>query len=134
VAIPIGIVVVLAGAVFIPPFLDAVDREGPRKEPLRPPGHVSAEGQCGGVFDADVTVRWRPTATARADGYEVYRGTGSGGPYERVGIVEGRASTAFVDDGVGQNSTYFYVVRATDGRKVSPPSGQTQAETPLICL
>ena len=105
-----------------------------RKEPLRPPTHLSAQGTCGGLFNADVTVRWRPTPTMRADGYEVYRGTESGGPYERVGIVEGRAATSFVDGGVGQNATYYYVVRGIDGRKVSPASSQAQAATPTLCL
>jgi hypothetical protein len=106
-----------------------------RIEPLRPPSHLSAQGTCSGLFNADVTVRWRPTPTTRADGYEVYRGTESGGPYERVGIVEGRTATSFVDGGVGQNATYYYVVRATDdGRKVSPASSQAQAATPTICL
>ena len=107
---------------------------GGTNDPLRPPTHLSAQGTCGGVFNADVTVRWRPTRTTRAEGYEVYRGTASGGPYERVGIVEGRTSTSFTDGGAGQNSTYYYVVRATDGDKVSPASSQAQAATPTLCL
>jgi eukaryotic-like serine/threonine-protein kinase len=136
VAVLLALLLVMA-AVVAPPLLDALrspDEGGPAVEPLRPPSHLSAQGTCGGLFNADVTVRWRPTPTMRAGGYEVYRGTESGGPYERVGIVEGRSSTSFLDGGVGQNATYYYVVRATDGGKVSPASSQAQAATPTLCL
>jgi tRNA A-37 threonylcarbamoyl transferase component Bud32 len=108
--------------------------EAGRKAQLRPPTRVTAEGDCGGFLDPDVAVRWVPTRTRSADGYNVYRATESGGELERVGRVEGRGTTVFEDDGVGTNDQYFYVVRATGGDRISPPSGQAQAKTPVFCL
>jgi hypothetical protein len=129
-----GVVIVLTAAYVVPRLVEQAGRHGPTRPSLRPPSHLTAEGHCGGAFDADVTVTWRASVSTFADGYEVYRGGDSGGPYERVGIVEGRETTMFEDDGVGSNDTYYYVVRATEGRKVSPASGQAQADTPLLCL
>jgi serine/threonine protein kinase len=129
-----AVVAILAASFVVLRLVDEATGHGPTRPSLRPPSHLTAEGHCGGAFDADVTVTWRATISTFADGYEVYRGTDSGGPYERVGIVEGRTTTTFEDDGVGSNDTYYYVVRATAGRKVSPASGQAQADTPLLCL
>ena len=129
------LVAVLAGAFILPELIGGDGLGGKATRPsLRPPSHVAADGHCGGLLDPDVTVTWRPTISTFAEGYEVYRGRDSGGPYERVGIVEGRTTTTFDDDGVGSNDTYYYVVRATAGRKVSPQSGQAQADTPFVCL
>jgi tRNA A-37 threonylcarbamoyl transferase component Bud32 len=107
---------------------------GARKAQLRPPTRITAEGDCGGLLDPDVMVRWVPTRTRTADGYNVYRASTSGGELTDVGRVDGRGTTVFEDDGVGTNDQYFYVVRATDGERISPPSGQAQAKTPVFCL
>jgi tRNA A-37 threonylcarbamoyl transferase component Bud32 len=108
--------------------------QGARGTRLRPPTRVTAEGDCGGFLDPDVMVRWVPTRTRSADGYNVYRASTSGGELELVGGVRGRGTTVFEDDGVGTNDQYFYVVRATDGETISPASGQAQANTPAFCL
>jgi tRNA A-37 threonylcarbamoyl transferase component Bud32 len=105
-----------------------------KKAQLRPPTRVTAEGQCGGFLDPDVVVRWVPSRTRTADGYNVYRAADSGGESERVGHVDGRGTMVFEDDGVGGNDQYYYVVRATEGERISPPSGQAQADTPLVCV
>jgi hypothetical protein len=35
---------------------------------------------------------------------------------------------------VSLGTSYFYVVKATDGRRASAPTDQAQAGTPLACL
>jgi fibronectin type 3 domain-containing protein len=47
-------------------------------------------------------------------GYNVYRGTTSGGPYSRVNSAL-ESSTNFVDGSVLAGKTYFYVVTAVSG-------------------
>jgi serine/threonine-protein kinase len=115
-------------------LIDGGGPNGGRKTQLRPPTRVTAEGDCGGFLDPDVMVRWVPTRTRSADGYNVYRASASGGELELVGRVGGRGTTVLEDDGVGTNDQYFYVVRATDEDRISPPSGQAQAKTPFFCL
>lgn len=101
---------------------------------LEPPATVRATGACAGFLQAEVTVAWSPSPSRFADGYEVYRGTVSGGPYERVAVVRGRTNTEFVDAGRQHGTSYFYVIRSTAGERISAPSGQAQAETPFACL
>jgi tRNA A-37 threonylcarbamoyl transferase component Bud32 len=120
-------------AVLVPAFRGAF-MPGEPKPQLRPPTHLSADGHCSGTFDPDVTVEWTPTVSRTADGYRIFRSAQSGGPYELVGDLDGRTASTFVDDGVGHGDRYFYVVRAVDRGRISPRSGQAQAETPGVCL
>jgi cellulose 1,4-beta-cellobiosidase len=55
-----------------------------------------------------VSLSW--TASVGASGYQIKRSTVSGGPYVVVGCS---ASTSFVDTGLANGTTYFYVVSAT---------------------
>jgi hypothetical protein len=100
---------------------------------IRPVTGLTAEGRCAGVFSAEVVIRWSPTASRFADGYDVYRSTESGGQYDRVAFIPGRNSTGYVDREVDTGETYFYVVKATAGRRDSA-SNQVQADTPSVCL
>jgi fibronectin type 3 domain-containing protein len=47
-------------------------------------------------------------------GYNVYRGTVSGGPYAKVNSAL-ESTTAYGDTNVLAGKTYFYVVTAVDG-------------------
>jgi len=116
---------------FVLPRFEPVRHNRPR--PLHAPTSLSATAECAGFLEARVSVAWHPTRSGFAHGYEVYRGTRSGGPYQRVGIVA-IPGTTFVDRGLDPGARYFYVVRATAGERTSQPSGQAQAETPLLCL
>ncbi|MEN6408603.1 MAG: alpha-amylase, partial [Anaerolineaceae bacterium] len=44
-------------------------------------------------------------------GYEVLRGNDSGGPYTQIARI---TATSYTDTAIGENATYFYVVRALD--------------------
>jgi fibronectin type 3 domain-containing protein len=63
-------------------------------------------------------------------GYNVYRGTQTGGPYTLVSTAVVPA-TSFEDDSVQSGSSYFYTVTAVDGNAVeSDPSNETEALIP----
>jgi eukaryotic-like serine/threonine-protein kinase len=131
---------VLAGAALIlalvlPGVLaDPVGPDHRGRRPLRPPTGVEAEGRCGGLLQAEVTLSWAPTVSSFADGYEIYRATVSGGPYQRVGVVQGHGTTAYLDEDVGIGGTYYYVIKSTTGRRDGPPSEQVGVGTPVGCF
>jgi fibronectin type 3 domain-containing protein len=70
---------------------------------LGPPTSLSTTPSSG-----QVSLSW--AASVGASGYQVKRSTVSGGPYVTVGCSAG---TSFVDTGLTNGTTYFYVVSAT---------------------
>jgi hypothetical protein len=64
-----------------------------------------------------VTVTWNASTTSGLAGYNVYRGTVSGGPYSRITATPTTA-LQFTDSGVTAGQTYFYVVTALGGNGV----------------
>lgn len=64
----------------------------------------------------EVSLAWDPS-TSSAVGYNVYRGTNSGGPYARLNSVPDPA-TAFIDTNVAGGATYYYVATALDSAGV----------------
>ncbi len=75
-----------------------------------------------------VALSWVPS-TSSVVGYNVYRGTTTGGPYSKITSMNG--DTTFVDGSVQSGQTYFYVTTAVDGSgKESANSNQTQAVIP----
>jgi serine/threonine-protein kinase len=135
----VGVMLVVLAAVagnlvvglFVLPRFEPVRHTRP--QPLHPPTSLTATAECSGFLEARVSLAWRSTRSGVARGYEVYRGTHSGGPYQRVGVLA-VPSTTFIETGLDPGTRYFYVVRATAGTRTSQPSGQAQAETPLVCL
>lgn len=63
-------------------------------------------------------------------GYVVARSTTSGGPYTDIATL-GANATSYSDTGLGQNTTYHYVVRATNAAGASGNSAQASATTPV---
>jgi fibronectin type 3 domain-containing protein len=75
-----------------------------------------------------VDLSWN-TSTG-AVGYNVYRGTASGGPYGKINSAL-NATAAFVDNTVVSGQTYYYVATAVDGSSnESGYSNQVQAVIP----
>jgi hypothetical protein len=130
--VTVGVGLVLA--LFLPSLLAEAERDRPGRRPLRPPTGLEAQGSCSGFLQADVSLSWEPTVSPFADGYEIYRSDVSGGPYQRVGVVQGHGTTAFVDEDVGTGGTYYYVVKSTTGRRDGPPSEQVGVGTPVGCI
>ena len=59
-----------------------------------------------------VALSWAPS-TSSVVGYNVYRGTTTGGPYSKITSMN--ADTIYVDSSVQSGQTYFYVTTAVDG-------------------
>lgn len=83
--------------------------------------------------DARVHLDWTPNPEPDVDGYRVYRGTASGGPY---GFVAAVTAASHLDAGLVNGVTYYYVVTATNPRAESEPSSEAAArpEAPQALL
>jgi HYDIN/CFA65/VesB family protein/centrosomal CEP192-like protein len=80
-----------------------------------PTVHVALAGQGAGAHSSHaVSLSWAPSISA-VIGYNVYRGSASGGPYTRLNpSVE--LLTGFTDHSVLGGEKYYYVVTAIDGK------------------
>jgi Abnormal spindle-like microcephaly-assoc'd, ASPM-SPD-2-Hydin len=75
-----------------------------------------------------VALTWNPSSSTVV-GYNIYRGTASGGPYSKINSLN--ADTTYSDSSVQSGQTYFYVTTAVDGSgRESANSNQTQAVIP----
>jgi hypothetical protein len=76
-----------------------------------------------------VTLSWNPS-TSQVMGYNVYRGSTSGGPYAKLTSTPD-ANTAYVDSTVVASHTYYYVTTAVNSSgQESAHSNQVQATIP----
>jgi hypothetical protein len=73
---------------------------------------------------------WRPNPELDLGGYNVYRGTESGGPYDMINasLVQ---DTSYVDSGLESGVTYYYVVTAVDTVELEGPYSQERNSIPL---
>ena len=99
----------------------------PTSIPAAPSGLVA-----GPIIAGQVTLTWVDNST-NENGFLVYRGTVSGGPYSNIGFVS-RNVTTFTDTNASAGPTYFYVVRATNSLGVSPNSNQASPLTPPLII
>ena len=90
----------------------------------------SASGTGIPVPQHSVTLNWAPSTSGSIAGYNVYRGSQSGGPFNIITAALD-ASTTYVDSTVQGGQTYFYVVTAVDSAGLqSSYSNQVQAVIP----
>jgi Abnormal spindle-like microcephaly-assoc'd, ASPM-SPD-2-Hydin len=61
-----------------------------------------------------VDIAWDPSTSATLQGYNVYRGTVSGGPYSKVSPTLTTSTLLFTDTTPVSGKQYFYVVTAVD--------------------
>ena len=77
-----------------------------------------------------VALSWNASTSSGVVGYNIYRGSVSGGPYSRINSAL-EAATAYTDNAVTAGLTYYYVTTAVDGSgNESGYSNQTQAVIP----
>ncbi|MGH9746655.1 MAG: choice-of-anchor D domain-containing protein [Candidatus Acidiferrales bacterium] len=77
-----------------------------------------------------VDLSWTASSTSGVVGYNIYRGTTTGGPYSILDSAP-VAADDFTDSTVQSSQTYFYVVRAIDGSGTeSSNSSEVQAIIP----
>jgi hypothetical protein len=78
-----------------------------------------------------VSLSWNVSSTSSVVGYNIYRGTVSGGPYPTKLTSSPQAQTSFVDSTVNSSSTYYYVATAVDSDSAeSAYSNQAKAVIP----
>jgi ASPM-SPD-2-Hydin domain-containing protein len=83
----------------------------------------------GGATQHSVTLSWSPSNSSVA-GYNIYRGTVSGGPYTLINASLDTA-TVYTDATVQAAKTYFYVATSVDSsQNESAFSNQTTANVP----
>ncbi len=98
---------------------NGIDNGGGCTPPAAPTGvTASASSQT------QNNVSW--SAVSGATSYTILRSTTSGGPYSSVGTS---ATTSFANTGLSCNTTYYYVVTASNGSCSSGNSAQAQATT-----
>ena len=73
--------------------------------------------------DGEVTLTWSPNATTS---YTVKRGIASGGPY--VTLATGLTSPGYVDNGVVNETRYYYVVSGSNAQGDGPDSAEASAK------
>ena len=94
------------------------------------PGLVALSGTGVQVISHSATLNWT-ASTSTAIGYNLYRGTISGGPYTKINSSID-ATTTFTDAGIVQaGKTYYWVVTAVNSSNVeSVLSGEVSATIP----
>lgn len=92
-----------------------------------PPSAVSDLSASG--LDQQVLLDWTAPADADLVGFDVYRATASGGPYDQI---NGSLVTLseFTDTSVSNGTTYYYVVTAVDDSGNVSPNSNEAAATP----
>jgi len=80
----------------------------------------------------DVILSWTASTTSGIAGYNVYRGTASGGEGSTPLNSTPVSSTTFTDQSVTSGTTYYYVVTAvaSDGTTQSAASNEASATVP----
>jgi hypothetical protein len=73
---------------------------------------IALSGTGAAPANYTVSLNWTPSSTTYS-GFNIYRGTTSGGPYTRVdaSLV---SATSYVDSGVSAGKTYYYVATEVD--------------------
>lgn len=99
---------------------NGIDGSGGGCTPPAAPTGVSASA----ASQTQINLSW--SASSGATSYTVLRSSTSGGPYTSVGTS---GSTSFANSGLTCNTTYYYVVTASNGTCSSANSAQVSATT-----
>ncbi len=59
-----------------------------------------------------VTITWKPSSDKSVVAYNIYRSLSPKGPFKKIGRVNGRLNTFFIDKGLKDGTTYYYSVTA----------------------
>jgi hypothetical protein len=90
------------------------------------PGGVCLTGT--GSVAHSVSLNWNASSSSGVTGYNLYRGTTTGGPYTLLTSLG--VATSYTDSSVASGQTYYYVVRALNSSGESGNSNQAQAVVP----
>ena len=94
------------------------------------PAVLSVNGTGTQPAQHSVLLSWTASTSPNIDGYNVYRGTKSGGPYSRINSSLNPGVT-YTDNTVSNGQTYYYVTTAVDSNsQESTYSNQATAKIP----
>jgi len=82
-----------------------------------------------GVYNHSVSLTWVPSNSPGVVGYNVYRGTASGGPYSEM-TGSPVSGNSYTDTTVAAGQTYYYVAATVTGTGESGYSNQAAASVP----
>jgi len=107
---------------------------GPRTGTLSIADNASGSPQAAsfvGTGSQDVILSWGASPTSAVVGYNVYRGTTSGGESSTALNPTPINGTTFVDENVTPGTTYYYVVKSIGSNdQLSGPSNEAEASVP----
>ena len=109
-------------------FTDTFDNTGNTltADTLDPP-----TGLVASVVGSDIRLDWTPTVDTYATGYNVLRGTDSGGPYGQIDSVTPRTATTYTDNTAAAGTRYYYVLQSYYQNWLSVYSNEANAAVPL---
>lgn len=91
---------------------------------------ATGTGMAAPAQQHSVDLMWNPSSSGGVSGYNVYRGTKSGGPYSKINSSLAIATT-FTDTSVASSTTYYYVTTAVNSSgQESTYSNQVQVSIP----
>jgi Abnormal spindle-like microcephaly-assoc'd, ASPM-SPD-2-Hydin len=93
------------------------------------PINIAVSGDGVAAAAHTVTLNWAKSASSTVTGYDVYRGTVSGGPYTQIGSTSSSVLD-FSDTSVQANVEYFYVVTSVASGEQSGYSSQVAVSVP----
>jgi hypothetical protein len=86
-----------------------------------------------GGAPSSIKLTWDPSTSAAVVGYNIYRGTASGGPYAKLNAAA-IAASPFIDTGIGAG-TFFYVATALgDPAIYASPSESLYSNEAVVSL
>jgi hypothetical protein len=103
---------------------DLVFSGGPSVPPEAPTGLVATPG------DSQVALAWNAVTSVGVAGYNVFRGTTSGGPYTKLTSTP-VTNPSYLDTTVTNGTTYYYVVQAVNTAGQSSPNSSEVSARPL---
>ncbi len=106
------------------PSFTVVNAKGPN--PPDPASNLTANT----VSQTAVQLVWsqNPHPTINETGFEIYRATTSGGPYSLV-ATNAKDSVNYLDQGLGSNTNYYYIVRAVGSTAAASVTNEASAKT-----
>jgi Abnormal spindle-like microcephaly-assoc'd, ASPM-SPD-2-Hydin len=75
---------------------------------------IALSGNAVAAAAHSVDIAWDASTSANVQGYNVYRGTTSGGPYTKISPTLSGSALSFTDIAPVSGSNYFYIVTSVD--------------------
>jgi glucose/arabinose dehydrogenase len=97
--------------------------------PSQDPAPAAPTGLTAAAGNGSVTLDWNDNGDADLAGYDVYRGTTSGGPYSKINAAV-LPGSSYTDSSAANGTTYHYVVRAVDGAGQQSTDSNQASATP----